>query len=107
MKHETEFSADVYISTHTDTDELRVLWVGVLTRAVLDLDPTKKGKEAARARDDAHRWFERGEDFDLVCHFAGFDPDSVRDAYHAGAINPELALYHSSAKGAENKGKQV
>lgn len=107
MKHETEFSPDVYISSQEDDSGCRELWVSILARMVLDLDPTKKSREAKQARIDARYWFDHcGRDFELVCTLAGFDPEAVRDAYRSGKINYEAVLYHRSAMEAANKGKR-
>jgi hypothetical protein len=79
--------ASLYAETHdSDARESpeRQLWCAVIHRAAHDAFECASGAgtnvERDRLQDDARAWFERNEeDFRLVCHAAGFDPDYVRN----------------------------
>lgn len=54
------------------------LWRGVLLRAKREAMYT--GNKWSWCRDYARRWiFHGGEDFELVCHMAGWDPECFRE----------------------------
>ena len=68
-------------------DPNQLLWLSVIEQALKDaikcagrpLSASHLGAEAIEQR-KAYMWFEdAGEDFRLACHFAGLDPDYVRD----------------------------
>ena len=69
---------------------LRALWAAVLHQALLEatggsgVGDGRASARAARGRSEA--WFARGgRDFEMVCAFAGVDPDAVRSRWREAA----------------------
>lgn len=63
------------------------LWQHVLRRAIIDATYRGKGVESAREARFAHDWIMfGGRDFEIVCLFAGVDPEVFRERYRAGKI---------------------
>ena len=58
----------------------RQLWAAVLTLAVTDFQSGH-----ARLQSEAARFFDRDDDFGLVCEGAGLNPDVVRQRLKAMA----------------------
>lgn len=65
------------------TDGMVRLWQSVLAQMINDaLADNPYSPENRRAHIDAVRWFDRGgRDFDIVCTYAGQDPEFVREAW--------------------------
>lgn len=66
------------------------MWGAVILRALMDVAPRNKdcGGEKKRNYIAADEWFRRkGRDFQNACHFAGFDPDFLHEAYTSGRLD--------------------
>ena len=78
-----------------ETRAMRRLWQAVLgENLTLALGGSVSAIGAGKphpARDAARRWI-GGRDFDLVCAFAGYDPDVAREWYRKRAADPEFDL---------------
>ncbi len=62
------------IENSQETDWCKVLWVAVLERAVMDAFFPTDHKESA----EALKWIDKeNEDFQMVCRFAGLEPEFV------------------------------
>jgi hypothetical protein len=62
------------------SDPDRVLWLAVINQAVDDYESYVNGKQADPYRGAFH-WIERAGDwFQMVCFYAGLDPESVQAA---------------------------
>ena len=61
----------------------RALWLGVLERAMLDLQgrALSDGTKNATAADDVRRWV-KTRDFDRCCLNAGTDPEKTRVVFN-------------------------
>lgn len=67
----------------------RGLWLGVIWRAVLDLEPSWDVN--AREKTAAHAWFSgptkaHREAMEEVCAMAGVEPDALRSLYRTGRL---------------------
>lgn len=68
-------------------DAARSLWRAVIRRALVDAAYTGRHPELTRDRVVARNWLLHDtEDFELVCAFAGWDPDILRERYRMKKI---------------------
>lgn len=57
----------------------QALWRAVFAQMLMDAKSRSSKREARLYRHDAMRWlFENQKDFDMVCDFAGLDPETTR-----------------------------
>lgn len=57
----------------------QAMWRGVITQALMDASSNSKKTEAIYFKGEALHWLlEGGQDFSIVCYYAGLEPDYVR-----------------------------
>lgn len=83
----------------------RALFQAIIIRAIMDLkgDNPLCGPAAGKAvQRQAAAWLGgNSRDFQMICTFAGLNPDAVREAFHAGKLTE--ARLETAAAGTRGK----
>ena len=66
--------------THNPVDSEQAVWRSVIVQALMDASSNSRKKENLQWKEEALVWL-RGttQDFLTVCHYAGFEPEFVRE----------------------------
>tara|TARA_Y100000114_G_C11605602_1_gene252603 strand:- start:33 stop:470 length:438 start_codon:yes stop_codon:yes gene_type:complete len=92
----TELATDLVNNNHQDAEQK--LWRHVILNALEDASVDLNDRKSAVNKFEAHNWIIRGEDFEKISWWAGWDPELVRQQYKKAIKNMTIKFTYKQVK---------